>query len=386
MNPSEVGCDIAWPAWQRGRTIMNLRMLVPMIGAAIAMAVVAGCSTGSAASVTWKQVLRQPAAWYSTPEAASVGEAVLSYQTPSGGWPKNWDMTHPLSDAFRALKESERAPTIDNGGTTIPIRLLARIHSAQEKVPAFREAVERGIDYLLAAQYASGGWPQFFPLRKGYYSHITFNDGAMVHAMEILRDVAAGRNEFDWIDAARRERARDAVARGVACILRCQVTIDGVKSAWCAQHDENTFAPAPARAFEPACLASAESVDILRFLMQEPAQTPELIAAVEAGVAWLEKVRIAGLRWQRIKAPGLPEGIDAVVVPDPAAPPLWARFYELHANRPIFIGRDGVVHFAVSEIEHERRIGYAWYVTSPAKLLEKDLPEWRGRRTTHLHR
>lgn len=335
-----------------------------------------GVCSGSAA-VTWKQVLHQPRPWYATQAAVSVGEAVLTYQTPSGGWPKNWDMTQPLSEAFRALKESERAPTIDNGGTTTPIRLLARICSAQPKLTSFREAATRGIDYLLESQYDSGGWPQFFPLRKGYYSHITFNDDAMVNVLELLRDVANGGNDFAWVDVKRRESARGAVTRGVACILRCQVVIKGVKSVWCAQHDENTFAPAAARAFEPASLASAESVGILRFLMQQPTPSPAIAAAIEAGVAWLEKVKLTGIRWDRIKAPKLPGGIDAVVVPDAAAPALWAQFYDLDSSRPIFIGRDGVIHFNVAEIEHERRIGYAWYVSTPRKLLETDLPAWR---------
>lgn len=345
----------------------------------IGMAFLAGVCSGHAA-VTWKQVLRQPKPWYATQAAVTVGKAVLSYQTRSGGWPKNWDMTQPLSDAFLSLRDSERAPTIDNGGTTTPIYLLARIYSSQAQLTSFREAAERGIDYLLEAQYDSGGWPQFFPLRKGYYSHITFNDDAMVHVLELLRDTASGGNDFSWVDVRRRERARQAVERGVACILRCQVVTEGVKTAWCAQHDEVTFAPAAARAFEPASLASAESVGILRFLMQQPAPSPAITAAIEAGVAWLEKVKLTGIRWERIQAPNLPGGIDAVVVRDAAAPALWARFYDLEADRPIFIGRDGVIRFSVSEIEHERRVGYAWYVSTPRKLLETDLPEWRKRR------
>lgn len=338
---------------------------------------VAACA--GRAAVTWSRILRQPPAWYATEEARGVGDAVLTYQTPSGGWPKNWDMTAPVSAAFQARKEAERAPTIDNGGTTTQIRLLSRLQAAQPQAATFRRAAERGIDYLFEAQYSSGGWPQFFPLRPGYYTHITFNDDAMVRVLDVMRDVADARGEFAWVDAGRRARARDAVTRGVACILRCQVDEAGVKTAWCAQHDEKTFAPAPARKFEPASLSGGESVGILRFLMQEPAPSKEVIAAVRAGVAWLEKVKITGLRWERIKAPNLAEGVDAVVVPDPKAPPIWARFYELGTNRPIFIGRDAVIRYQVSEIEHERRIGYAWYVTSPRDLLERDYPAWTTR-------
>ncbi len=362
----------AMTLWKR----LSLRRAVAF--SSIAIGLLAGAASGRAA-VTWNQILHQPAAWYAGEEAGAVGGAVLTYQTPSGGWPKNWDMTTPLSETFRALKEAERAPTIDNGATTTQIRLLARLHVAQPRTKGFRQAVERGIDYLLESQYESGGWPQFYPLRPGYYTHITFNDDAMVRVLEVLRDTARGRGDLAWLDAKRRERAEDAVTCGVACILRCQVIQGGVKTVWCAQHDETTFAPAPARKFEPASLSGGESVGILRFLMQEPAPSPELVAAVKAGVAWFEKVKIAGIRWERIPAPNLPKGVDAVATPDPNAPPIWARFYELKTNRPIFIGRDAIIRYRVSDIEHERRTGYAWYVTSPQTLLERDYPAWLAR-------
>ena len=53
---------------------------------------------------------------------------------------------------------------------------------------------------------------------------------------------------------------------------------------------------------------------------------------------------------------------------DPNAPVMWARFYEIKTNRPIFSGRDGKIKYAVSDIEFERRNGYAWYVRSGSKV------------------
>ena len=41
--------------------------------------------------------------------------------------------------------------------------------------------------------------------------------------------------------------------------------------------------------------------------------------------------------------------------------PLWARFYDLNTNKPIFVGSDGVPKSNFSEIELERRTGYLWY-------------------------
>jgi len=45
--------------------------------------------------------------------------------------------------------------------------------------------------------------------------------------------------------------------------------------------------------------------------------------------------------------------------------------------KPIFIGRDAIIRYDVSEIEAERRNGYAWYVSEPGKLLTVDYPKWR---------
>lgn len=333
-----------------------------------------------AAPLKWRDALNQPAVWYASAAARELADTVLLYQFPNGGWPKNREMTlAPAVEAAARAKPvpaDEQMPTIDNGATHAQLVFLARVLTADNGSGAHRAAVERGLDYLLTAQYPNGGWPQFFPLREGYYRHITFNDDAMASVLEVLHAVAQGRAPFAFIDPDRRTRAAAAVARGVDCILRCQIVIEGKKTAWCAQHDEHTFAPAPARKFEPATLSGMESVGLVRFLLQvEP--TAEVVAAVEAAAAWFEQVKLVGLRYGRVPAPDLPKGYDNVVTPDPAAPPLWARFYELGTNRSVFTGRDTVIHYALNEIEHERRIGYAWYGTAPAKLLAKEIPAWR---------
>lgn len=335
----------------------------------------AGPSLGAA--VSWRQVLDQPAPWYATEEARTVADNVLLHQDRSGGWPKNRDMTQPPSPDVLTDRETD-APTIDNGATWTQLRVLVRVHASRPEA-RWREAILRGLDYLLDAQYENGGWPQFFPLRRGYYSHITFNDDAMASVLDLLQDVAAPAPEFAFVDDARRARAADAVKRGIACILQCQVIVAGRRTAWCAQHDEHTFAPVPARSFEPVALSGQESVGIVRFLMRVEDPSPEVIEAIEAAVAWFREVEIRGVRLDRPPAPDLPHGHDLVAVADPDAPPQWARFYEIGTNRPIFSGRDGIVRYALAEIEGERRGGYNWYTREPAKLLERDYPQWRAR-------
>jgi PelA/Pel-15E family pectate lyase len=345
----------------------------------LALLAVPGLARAAAAPgrVAWADINRQPAAWYATPAAQVIADSIVQYQTPSGGWPKNRDMTSPPDAEFLANQAMDhRAATLDNEATILQLRFLGRVITATS--PARYGAVFfKGFDYLLAAQYANGGWPQYFPLQEGYYTHITFNDNAMINIMEVLRDAGMGKEPYVFVDAARRTKALAAVDRAVACILRCQVVIAGVRTAWCAQHDEVTFAPAKARAYEHPSLSGSESVGIVRFLMGIEKPGPEIIAAVNAAAAWLEQARLTGFRYETVADASVPGGRNRVVILDPAGGPLWARFYELGTNRPIFSGRDSVIRYAVSEIEPERRNGYSWYGTWPRQLLEKEYPAWK---------
>lgn len=319
------------------------------------------------------QYLNRPAAWWRTAEAAAVAENILSYQSPLGGWPKN---TSTTAKKYTGQPESLK-PTFDNGATTDELRFLARLVTATAEA-RYRQAFERGFDYILKAQYPNGGWPQFYPPGPQYHRHITFNDHAMARLMEFLRESWTAPH-CRFLDEARRQAARAAFARGIECILKCQVRVNGELTAWCAQHDELDFQPRPARTFEPVSLSGCESVGLVRLLMSLDHPTPEVVRAVEAAVAWLEKVQVRGIKVVDIQDPQQPGGKDRVVRRDPAAPPLWARFYEIGSNRPIFCDRDGVVKYALADIGHERRNGYAWYGTWPQKLLQVEYPAWKKR-------
>lgn len=334
----------------------------------------------SAGAVKWGDaVLKQKPEWYASDEAVRVADNVLAYQRDSGGWPKNIDMAKPLNESQRAavLKEkSETDSTIDNGATYTQLVYLARVHGARP-VERHREGFLRGIDYLLKAQYENGGWPQYYPTRKGYYTHITFNDGAMINVMRLLRDVARQKAPYGFVDDARRAASARAVERGVECVLKTQVLVEGKRTVWAAQYDEVTLEPAAARRFEPVSLTGLESVGVVRFLMGYERQDARVREAIESAVEWFRAAKVSGVRWVERRDSSKPGGFERAAVKDPKAPPIWGRFYEIGTNRPIFIGRDAVIHYDVSEIEEERRNGYRWYTEEPAELLEKDYPAWQ---------
>ena len=331
-------------------------------------------------TIAWGDAQNKPDEWYASAEALRIADNVLLYQRRSGGWPKNIDMAKPLSDSGKAslLRDQKKTDsTIDNGATYTQLSFLARVWTAQRQ-ERHRESFLKGFDYLLKAQYPNGGWPQFYPDLSGYYKHITYNDDAMIGVMKLLRDVARAKPVYAFVDEARRASAARAVEKGIECILKTQVVVNGRRTVWCAQHDEVTFAPAAARKFEVISLSGGESVGIVRFLMSVGDPSPAVVEAVEAAIAWFEQSQLKGIKWIEKRDASQPGGIDRVVIQDPAGGPIWARFYEIGSNRPIFVGRDGVVRYSVAEIEHERRTGYNWYVEEPAKLLTKDYRKWKS--------
>jgi PelA/Pel-15E family pectate lyase len=316
--------------------------------------------------------LNQPIEWFATPEGRRVTAILLSYQTPTGGWSKRLDYgkePRPPGTDFVSETNAHYEGTFDNDATTTQLRAMARAATATGDAAA-RESALRGLNYIFIAQYPHGGWPQIYPLETGYHDAVTFNDNVMVNIVRLLRDVAAGENEFAFVPAELRRDAGARADRGLACILAAQVRVGGQLTAWGQQHDALTLKPTAARAFEPAGLCSSESASVVRLLMDLPSPSPQVIAAVEGAVAWFRKTKITGFAWRNTPDQG------RLLVPDPAAAPLWSRLYEIGTDRPIFGNPDRTIHYDVSEITRERRSGYSWYNGSVAPVLER-YQAWR---------
>ena len=328
--------------------------------------------------ISWKRCLSQRPEFYFGDEAVRIADNVLLYQHENGGWLKGIDMAAVLSEEDKAalLRDKNKGnSTIDNGATHTQIRYLAKVFSGT-RLERFKQGFLKGVDYLLDAQYDNGGWPQRYPLLSGYSRRITFNDNAMIGVMSLLRDIAEKRSDYTFVDEGRRGKAKEAVLKGVECTLKCQIVVDGKRTAWCQQHDEKSFEPKSARSYEKISICGSESVGIVRFLMSIDNPNKEIIDSIQSAVAWFDHVKLTGIR-QVNKPDDSERGNDKVIIKDATAPPIWARFYEIGTNRPIFCGRDGKIKYTMAEIEHERRTGYSWYGRGPADLLDKDYPAWQ---------
>ena len=328
--------------------------------------------------------LKASAAWYGGDAARQIADNLVSFQTPAGGWCKNTDYARGVrapGEMFGAQTGSvflgtndfdqsrevkwEYVGTFDNDATTTELRFLAQVIAATKgNTDDLKKSFARGLDYIFAAQFPNGGWPQVWPLQGGYHDAVTFNDDAMLHVVEFLRDVAGGKNEFSVVPPDLRARADASWKCGVDCLLAAQIVVNGKRTVWCQQHDAITLQPASARNYEMPSAASSESATIVLFLMQLPNPTPAEITAVHAAVAWFEKTKIENKAF-RVVGKESRKLVDA-----PGNGPLWARYYEIGTDRPIYGDRDKSIHDDVNELSRERRKGYGWFKDTPKRVLE----------------
>jgi PelA/Pel-15E family pectate lyase len=328
--------------------------------------------------------LNKPAEWYGGVEARRVADIIVSFQTPAGGWSKNLNLTDHArrrGESFAANNLSTHLTpgdfdtphdpkwnyvgTLDNDATTTEIRFLAMVAAAAANDgEAYRASVMRGLEYLFAAQFPNGGWPQVFPLEGGYHDAITFNDGAVTETLELLQEVVGGKDGFAFVPESARARAGADVAKGIECILATQIGPPGRRTVWAQQHDALSLQPVAGRNYEPAAQCGSESAALILFLMRLPQPTPAVVDAVHAAAAWFRKAAIYGKAYER--------GADGRrLTSAPGAGPIWARFSEIGTDRPVFGDRDKTIHDDVNELSAERRNGYSWYNASPQEALDR---------------
>ncbi|MFT3868357.1 MAG: pectate lyase [Nibricoccus sp.] len=314
------------------------------------------------------------ATWFGSAEAQAQADRVVEWQSGAGGWSKSND--YSISPRENKTKsDAWSAGTFDNNATILEMRFLARAIAAthdEKRADTWKASFLRGLQYIFNAQYPNGGFPQIYPLAGGYHDAITYNDNAMMRVLELLQEIAAGGPDYIFVPPEQRAEAARRLALGIECVLKTQIVeTSGRRTVWCQQHDMLTLQPCAARNFEPIAACTGESVSLVKFLMRLPKPSPETTKAVDAAMAWFEKVAIHNRVLDR-KSP------QRHLVPEEGAKPLWARMYEIETDRPIFGDRDRTIHYELGEISAERQRGYAWYGEWPDTVLN-DYKKWHAK-------
>ncbi|WP_428821143.1 pectate lyase [Microbulbifer sp. MCCC 1A16149] len=325
--------------------------------------------------------------YYALHQVDKIADNLLQYQRESGGWPTN---KHPL----RIVSTEERAQAIenkslsdasfDNRNIYPQIKYLSHAY-LQTGETKYRDGALKGLRYTLDRQYANGGWAHS-PDRteRAYYRHITIADEVMPGVLGFLREVAAGGPPFEYIDDDLREQAARAVSKGDELLLAMQVRIDGKPTGWAGQYHEKSLKPVKGRAYELPGILAWETVPVLQYLMSIDNPSPDTIAAIQGGIAWLQSVKLSGFRVERVDTARQrfdfhAADYDLVVVDDPQAKPIWARFYDLKTSEPFLANRNGKRVYQLSDVDIERRTGYSWYGYWPERLLQEEYPAWKQR-------
>ena len=326
---------------------------------------------------------------YAPDDVTAIADNILLLQHDNGGWIENRDPARILNTEEKAAALAEKASpdfSFDNRNIyTQVVYLMAAYERTGRK--DYREAALKGLDLILSQQMsACGGWPHTVPARQSYHPKLTIADEVTSGNLHLLRQIKQNAYPFASIDETRRKQSSDSVARGEACLLRLQVKQKGQLTGWAGQYDPVTFAPSGGRSFELPATVSQETVEVLRYLMTIPDPSPEVIASIEGSVAWLKRSQIDGLRLETFPLPAPVKydyhtaTTDRRLVPDPYAPPLWARFYDLSDNTVVLANRDGKRVTSYSDIHPERRSGYSWYGEWPAHIINVEYPRWKAKR------
>jgi hypothetical protein len=273
------------------------------------------------------QVLNEPR-WLRI--ACKTGDLLVAGQLPNGGFTQELQITATTVKGVHQLSPYPKPPrpasqgVLENNTTDRAIELLLGLFDATGE-PRYREAARRAVDFLTAAQYPCGAFPQRYPPSDGYDKYYTLNDGATTDS--ILRLISFYRRTG-------RTRYLDAARKGGDWLL--SAVLADPTPGWAEQYDHSNK-PAPARSFEPPGVGTEVTCMAIEALTELYLATGDAkyLAPTEKAVAWLKCAQI-----------------------DPGG--RCYRLYETTSGRPIFAERkSGRVYYDIEELPADQR--NRWY-------------------------
>jgi PelA/Pel-15E family pectate lyase len=264
--------------------------------------------------------------------AVDCAKALLHGQLESGCWSDRVDFDPAGKNAGRyrhgqGKKNGRNYSTLDDDKSQAALRLLIEVDRALKfEDQSIHEAVQYGLESLLKAQFANGGFPQGWekPVEqlpvvkasipnydwrtegrfKNYWDFETLNDGLAGTITETLQLASEVYGD---------ERYRQAMLKFGDFLILAQ--LPEPQPAWAQQYNHQ-LQPIWARKFEPPAIAGRESEDAIETLLYLTEVTGErrFLEPIPRAIAWLRRSQ-------------LPDG-------------QIARFYELNTNTPLYFVKD----------------------------------------------
>lgn len=263
--------------------------------------------------------------------AQRTAELLVKGQLYSGGWDHKIELEAKVREryAYRADgKKNEKKrnlSTLDDDKTQSALRFLIRFdrltHFENNQI---HESVNYGLNGLIEAQFANGGWghgfegkPDQHPVlkasyddqneythRKDYWELYTLNDNLMSDVIDTLKLAVQTYESKEY---------RQSLLKAGDFLLLSQMP--DPQPGWCQQYDFD-MQPAWARKFEPPAISGGESQSIMMSLMD--------LYEFTGNKKYLDIIPKA---LNYYKSSILPDG-------------RLARFYELKTNTPLYFTRE----------------------------------------------
>jgi PelA/Pel-15E family pectate lyase len=271
--------------------------------------------------------------------ALKIAKILIKGQLPCGGWNymfdlagedslKNWYETIG-KNAWR-LEEFQHYygnATFDDGGTMESAKFLLRLYMVK-KDPTVGAALNKTIRLVLDSQYPVGGWPQRYPVMKGfskngtsdYSGFITLNDDVLIENIDFLTQC---------YQLLKREDLKAPILKAMYC---CKNLQQGEPYAGWADQYTMDLKPAHARSYEPRAVNTGTTSRYILQMMDFYKITGDtaFLSGIPAAIRFLDSQRLPD---SMVVASGkFLRGGDAFMTP---------RFVDPDSGKPLFVHRKG---------------------------------------------
>ncbi len=254
--------------------------------------------------------------------AREAAEALVYGQLQSGGWTQA--IRFEKGERTGSHRDGKDTSSLDDGQTQSALTMLIRADRAFDFQHAkIHEAIKRGLDALLKAQFPNGAFPQIWrrPVEpkpivvakfpdydwktegriKNYWDYYTLNDGLAGTVSNVLMEAHL---------AYKDEKYKAALAKLGDFLILAQMPEP--QPGWCQQYNYE-MVPIWARKFEPPAITVWEAQDVMETLVKISQHTGEkkYLEPIPRALAYYKKCL-------------LPDG-------------RVARYYELKTNKPLYM-------------------------------------------------